>query len=249
MENTTRNHYLHVAYQRANIEAESWQPALGFRANEQILHRVYRYYQAVYFEKPEQFLWAGLARLTGGQVLFGMSNAVKIARDPCVLTQEIVAVAKDIFESLAWQHELFLHDPKQLLAVCKTLESKILHSHPYAECWEKLLSEKTEDIRFGNQMLLENEQRHTIQPHYETIRADAYANRYFRFTRFAMRNIHPHHRRFIFDFPLGDVTRFDGRWRWISHPKGMWPTWVGLSRTERDRLVALPNEDVVRHRW
>ena len=251
MENaaTIRTHYLHLAYQRAGIEEKNWQPALGFRANEQVLHSVYRYYQAVYFEKPDRFLWAGLARLTGGQVLFGMGNAVKIARDPCVLTQEIVAVAKDIFESLAWQHELFLHDPEELLSVCKLLENKNLQSHPYADCWHKLLSEKTEDIRLGNLMLLENEQRHTIQPHYETIRGDAYANRYFRFTRFAMRNIHPHHRRFIFDFPLGDVTRFADRWRWISHPKGMWPTWAGLPQTERDRLVSLSNEDVVKHNW
>ena len=97
MENDTRQIYLQQAYQRAGISAMQWQPSLGFRANEEILHQVYRYYQAVYQEKPDKFLWAGLARLTGGQVLFGMQNAVKIARDPCVLTQEIVAVAKDIF--------------------------------------------------------------------------------------------------------------------------------------------------------
>ncbi|MFN0034707.1 MAG: hypothetical protein ACKVUS_06560 [Saprospiraceae bacterium] len=249
MENASRQHYLDLAYQRAGIEAAAWLPERGFRANEAILNKVYRYYQAVYFENPDKFLWAGLARLTGGQVLFGMGNAVKIARDPCVLTQEIVAVAKDIFESLAWQHELFLRDPEQLILVCRKLETNRLHSHPYAGCWQNLLSHDYEKICLGNKMLLENEQRNTIQPHYEIIRKDGYANRYFRFTRFVMRNIHPHHRRFIFDFPLSDVTRFDDRWQWISHANGMWPTWVGLPQKERDRLVALSNEDVVAHNW
>lgn len=249
MENATRQQYQSLAYQRAEINALEWRPELGFRANEMILNKVYHYYQAIYFENSDKFLWAGLARLTGGQVLFGMSNAVKIARDPCVLTQEIVAVAKDIFESLAWQHELFLRDPAQLILVCKNLNNNDLHSHPYADCWQNLLHFNDEKIALGNKMLLENEQRNTIQPHYETIRKDPYANRYFRFTRFVMRNIHPHHRRFIFDFPLGDVTRFEDRWRWISHPKGMWPSWVGLERKERDRLVSLSNEDVVAHNW
>ena len=249
MENETRHQYLHLAYQRAGIDEQEWQPVLGFRAGEAVLQRVYRYYQAVYFENPDKLLWAGLARLTGGQVLFGMRNIVKIARDPCVLTQEIVGVAKDIFESLGWQHELFLRDPDQLIDVCKTLESNRLHSHPYADCWQHLLSNEYDKICLGNKMLLENEQRNTIQPHYETIRKDNYANRYFRFTRFVMRNIHPHHRRFIFDFPFSDVTRFDDRWRWISHKKGMWTTWVGLEQQERDRLVSLTNEDVVAHCW
>lgn len=249
MENAVRQKHLELAYQRAGIEAAGWKPALGFKANEVTLNKVYRYYQAVYFELPDKFLWAGLARLTGGQVLFGMRNAVKIARDPCVLTQEIVAVAKDIFESLAWQHELFLRDPEQLVSASKQLENNLLFRHPYSDCWQNLRSGDYKKICLGNKMLLENEQFHTIQPHYETIRKDKYANRYFRFTRFVMRNIHPHHRRFIFDFPLGDVTRFTDRWQWISHTKGMWPTWVRLDQKERDRLVALSNEDVIRHYW
>lgn len=237
------------AYERAGFCAKHWDPSHGFSANSLILNQVYRYYQAIYFENPDRFLWAGLARLTGGQVLYGMQNAVKIARDPCVLTQEIVAVAKDIFESLAWQHELFLDDPEQLIEVCNQLPVTNLPVHPYSDCWRLLLSEDRSEIAQGNKMLLENEQKYTIQPHYEAIRKDPYANRFFRFTRFVMRNIHPHHRRFIFDFPFGDVTRFEDRWRWISHKKGMWTTWVSLDRKERDRLVALSNEDVVRHHW
>jgi len=244
-----RRQYRDKAYRRLGLDPAAWQPDAGFRANEHMLQPLYLYYQELYRENPHRFLWAGLARLTGGQVLFGMTNAVKIAKDPCVLTREIVAVAKDIFENLAWQHELFLTDAHLLRSVCEEMDQQQTHRHKYADCWTLISSNVYADICLGNRMLLENEQRDTIQPHYETIRKDRYANRYFRFTRFVMRNIHPHHRRFILDCPFGDVTRFEDRWQWIGHARGMWATWVGLEQGERDRLVGLSNEDVVGHRW
>jgi hypothetical protein len=246
-----RRQYHDQACRRAAIDPALWNPALGFQANRLMLHNLYYYYQKVYFENPACFLWAGLARLTGGQVLYGLGNAVKIARDPCVLTQEIVAVARDIFENLAWQHEAFLDDPDLLVSVWQERERRQLngHRHSYAASWKLVGSADYATVCTGNEMLFENEQRDTIQPHYETIRRDPYANRYFRFTRLVMRQIHPHHRRFIFDLPWGDVTRFPDRWRWISHPTGMWPAWTGLKQSERDRLVGLSNEAVIGHRW
>ncbi|MDX1913680.1 MAG: hypothetical protein SFV22_19450 [Saprospiraceae bacterium] len=247
MEHPIQTTFLQKAYRNAGIDPGNWHPERGFRANESTLERLYLYYQALYFKQPGAFWWAGLARLTGGQVLFGMRNAVRIMRDPCVMTQQIVAVAKDIFENLAWQHELFLHDPELLFQVCETIHTR--HEHPYADCWRLLYSGDAERIGRGNRMLLENEQCHTIQPHYDIIRKDNYARPYFRLTRFVMRNIHPHHRRFIVEFPLGDITRFADRWRWISHPRGMWARWVAAGETERSRLVALSNEAVVKHRW
>ena len=245
----TRQQYLDKAYQRLGVDPADWQPILGFRANEQVLDSLYRYYQQIYQADPARLLWAGLARLTGGQVLFGMRNVVKIARDPCVLTQEIMAVAKDIFENLAWQHELFLVDRDRLAAACAVMDQRQVHPYPYADCWKLIGSNAYESICTGNRMLLENEQHGTIQPHYETIRKDRYANRYFRWTRFVMRNLHPYHRRFIVDCPFGDVTRFQDRWQWIGHDRGMWASWVGLEQAERDRLVALSNEAVVGHHW
>jgi hypothetical protein len=247
MSHSIPSEFLAIAYKNAGIDPEHWRPEAGFRANEAILERLYLYYQALYFQRPDVFWWGGLARLTGGQVLYGMRNAVKIMRDPSALTQGIVAVAKDIFENLAWQHELFLHDPALLQQVCMLDERQ--HQYPYSDCWRHLCSNDPETIGAGNRMLLENEQRNTIQPHYDRIKADNYARPFFRLTRFVMRNIHPHHRRFILEFPWGDVTQFDDRWRWIAHPQGMWARWVAAGEQERSRLVALSNEAVVRHDW
>jgi hypothetical protein len=241
--------YIKQTYLSAGIEEAAWKPELGFRHNRSLLDKLYYYYQELYFKSPEQFLWAGLARLTGGQVLFGMDNLTRIAKDPCVLTQQIMAVAKDIFEGLAWQHELFLEDKTALTAICSKLDEVAPAVHAYSACWQLIDKGDAANISLGNKMLLQNEQQNTIQPHYDTIKKDPYSARYFWFTRFIMRNIHPHHRRFILSQPLGDVTQIKHRWQWIDGPAGMWQTWCNLPQAERDRLVALDNDAVIHHRW
>jgi hypothetical protein len=246
---TTKKEYTHRAYLRLGIPAEAWQPQKGFKANQHIMEAVYYAYQSLYFDNPNRFLWAGLARLTGGQVLFGMNNLTKFIKDPCVLTQEIVAIAKDIFDNLAWQHELFLDDMPLLLEVCKELDKAENAPHNYADCWQLIQQNNAEAIAKGNKMLLENEQHHTVQPHYNRIKSDSYSKPFFACTRFVMRNIHPYHHWFFRDLPFRDVTVFENRWRWISHEKGMWNSWIRLPENERSRLIALSNEAVIRHDW
>ncbi len=246
---TVRTHYTHKAYTRLGVRAENWLPELGFKANLPILDALYYAYQSFYFDNPNRFLWAGLARLTGGQVLFGMGNLTEIIKDPCVLSKEIVAIAKDIYDNLAWQHELFLEDKTLLIAVCEQLDATERAMHKYADCWRLIAKNDVDSIALGNKMLLENEQHNTVQPHYERIKLDDYSKRFFWFTRFAMRNIHPYHLWFFMDLPFKDVTVFKNRWHWISHKNGMWNNWVGLSQNERNRLIGLSNEAVIHHRW
>jgi len=243
------NPYILQAYQNAGINEHDWQPEKGFAANSAIMHKIYVYYQQLYLQMPGQLLWAGLARMTGGQVMYGMKNICRIAKDPCVLTQNIVAVAKSIFERMAWQHELFISDRPALMHACTQLDAYAPAVHSYKTCWETILQNTPEAISKGNKMLLENEQHNTIQPYYDLIKQDSYSARYFRLTRFVMRQIHPYHRRFILRHPLGDVTLFKDRWKWIEGEKGMWQTWCSIDLQERIRLVSLSNEQVIRHDW
>jgi hypothetical protein len=238
--------FITISYRNAGIDPDTWQADKGYRANRVILDKLYYYYQQLYFKSPDKFLWAGLARLTGGQVLYGMDNLVRIAKDPCALTVNITGVAKAIFENMAWQHELFLSDPVLLLEACRQLDTTHTPQYKYEDCWTTIMNGSAGE---GNKMLLKNEQFNTIQTYYDKIRMDAYSKRYFWFTRFVMRNIHPYHTRFIFRFPLKDVTLFEHRWQWIEGNKGMWATWVNCDRTERDRLVGLSNENVIAHKW
>ncbi len=244
-----RKKYTQKAYLRLGIKRDDWQSDLGFKANLPILEQLYYAYQSYYFDCPNRFLWAGLARLTGGQVLFGMGNLTKIIKDPCVLSQEIVAIAKDIYDNLAWQHELFLDDPDLLITVCEQLDLTEFAAHKFADCWRLIAQNDAISIALGNKMLLENEQHNTVQPHYNRIKLDNYSRLYFWFTRFAMRNIHPYHRWFFLDLPFKDVTVFEQRWRWIAHEDGMWNNWIIINQNERNRLVGLSNEAVKKHKW
>jgi hypothetical protein len=244
-----REIYRKKADLRMGCYPEDWQPELGFRANRAPMHQVYYAYQSLYQARPAQFLWAGLARLTGGQVLYGLKNLARIARDPCVMTREIVAIARDIYQNLGWQHELFLDSPDDLIACCKIFDAQTPHLHPYADCWALIEHGDRLQVALGNRMLLENEQHNTVQPHYERIRQDAYSRPYFWLTRLVMRNIHPFHRRFLFDQGLRDVTVFRNRWRWIGRPGGMWDRWAGAAQRERDYLVGLSNEAVTGQAW
>jgi hypothetical protein len=241
--------YIQQSYISAGIDEAAWNPKLGYGPNRAVLDKLYYYYQQLYFKNPKQFLWAGLARLTGGQVLYGMDNLTRIAKDPCVLTQQIMAVAKDIFEKMAWQHELFIADKNMLMQTCRQLDEAHKAVHPYTGCWQLVDTGNAQHIEEGNKMLLRNEQENTIQPHYDIIKKNPYSARYFWFTSFVMRQIHPYHKRFIFSQPFGDVTQIKYRWQWIDGPQGMWHRWCSLPQAERDRLVALDNEAVIHHRW
>ena len=45
--NFVKLQYTAIAYQRLGIDEAQWQPQLGFKANEQILEKLYHYYQAI----------------------------------------------------------------------------------------------------------------------------------------------------------------------------------------------------------
>jgi hypothetical protein len=166
-----------------------------------------------------------------------------------VLTCQIVEIAITIFEKLAWQHELYLADKETLLLAAKMLDESESPSFSYFQIWQKIMDGDAQDVQKANMDLLYNEQNNTIQLHYDIIRKDRYSAKFLWFTRWTMRNIHPYHNRFIVDVPFKDVTIFKHRWHWISHPKGMWQTWIALSDAERKRLISLPTNDIIIHNW
>ncbi len=237
------------SYLRYGINRVEWMPEAGFSANSETMYNIYLVYQKVYSKAPEKFMWMGLARMTGGQVLYGMQNLVRIAKDPCAVTQHIVGIAKDIFERMLWQHDLYLENKPLLFELCDQLNANFPAPHAYKKCWENIDSGKPDLISLGNKMLLENEQHATVQHHYDEARKESYSRIFLFLTRFIMRKIHPYHNRFILNQPLGDVTHFEDRWKWIEGEKGMWKTWANLSPDERNRLINLDNEAIIRHHW
>jgi hypothetical protein len=254
LKNTTENYmdtiitYQQKAYDRLGVSSQNFKPELGYLANQHNMNLMYLYYQQMALLEPK-FLWMALARLTGGQVLWGMNRLVKIAKDPCILTIHIVQIAKDIFEKMAWQHELYITDYELLIITLAENEKVEQSSFSYKKIWETIKNGNAIEIAEANKELLFNEQNNTVQKHYDIIRQDAYSRKFLWLTRFTMRCIHPYHNRFIIDVPIKDVTEFRYRWHWISHTKGMWNSWKNLNDAERKRLIALPNDKIMNHDW
>ncbi len=242
------NNYKHIAYQKLGVAPAAWQASNGFKHNQVILHKVYLYYQQMALAEPK-FIWMGLARLTGGQVLWGMGNLVKIAKDPCAITIHIVQIAIDIFDKLAWQHELYLHKPALLLHVLEAWEHNATSTYKFTDIWYKIAYGTENEIATANYNLLHNEQLNTVQNHYDIIRQDAYSRKFLLLTRFTMRNIHPYHKYFIVTVPFKDVTIFKYRWQWINAPNGMWASWIAIGEKERLRLISLSNLQIIKHEW
>jgi hypothetical protein len=179
------------ALQRAGIAAADWNSANGFAANREYARRVYDYYGRLYAIKPRQLLWAGLARLGGGEVLypgFIVLNAIRrlvdgevlpwLARMPFIrklratanparLEQQLLQIQHDVFADMAWQHEACLEDRLDWLWLA--WQGGLIRSCDFA-AWRSIArNDSPEAIAAANKVLLRREQEYVIQPAYNTI--------------------------------------------------------------------------------
>lgn len=239
--------YRDRAYQRAfgGEAGLGWDPENGFELNRRTIVRLYDYYAGLYTESADRLLWAGLGRLAGAAILSGLDLIVQGGESP--ITRRMVRIGKDIFEDLAWQHEAFLADPVDAIALGFLHDRNVSFDSSYGRAWEQIASGNPANVAAGNRDLLRNEQFTIIQPHYDFLRASEpeFIGRTGAFTR----NIHPYHRDFLTAFPQADIINPDDRWAWIDEPNGMLPKWTVMPPGERQRLVDLPMDTLIRQDW
>jgi len=248
-----RDFYTLRAYQKAFGQKDgSWNPELGFKPNEQIIRRLYDYYQATYKVKSDKFLWAGLGRMAGGAVLGGLLTPG--LPDPSFLSDTMVLIGKAIFLDLAWQHELFLEDPQKAINMAREHDARFPAKTKYEVAWTKIASNTIAEVTEGNRMLLENEQFTIIQPLYDRIKqaSEWFTPLLFSKTSAFTLNVHPYHLPFAESFPTtrnADVTVANDRWEWITKQDGMWDKWIRIPADERSRLADLSMDDLLTRRW
>jgi hypothetical protein len=201
-----------------------------------------------------EFLWAGLGRMAGGPVVGGLDG------DPGFIASNImVRIGRDIFFDLAWLHEAYLDHPSEAIKLGH-LHDRFnrypayfngapgsVHAFPsrsYGAAYNKIT---TGMVSEGNQDLLENEQWSIIQPHYDFLRNGllSLSGLVSPFTN----NVHPYHRAFLVDIPLGNILIAEDRWHWITLTNGMLQRWWDIGVTERTRLVSLPFGDICAGRF
>lgn len=172
-------------------------PTNEFTTNIPYLKAVYGYYEQLFVLYPDQFVWAGMAKMAGAPVYAGLSDA-QVGRTAGgilgplfeVLTNlgvtakikefqtQLMTGNKLIFEDLGWQHRAYVASSIWALEYVNkkdTTSGNELRKVAIAD-WhridEGIQSDQplTEEIVAGNKSLLEREQRRIIQDVYDQIK-------------------------------------------------------------------------------
>jgi hypothetical protein len=191
--------------------------------------------------------------MAGGAVVGGLDTGAAGE----VTERVMIAIGRDIFFDLAWQHEAFL-DGADIVALAGLHDQfatyaqyaddgtvSFVHAEPatsYSDAWSKITSGDAGAIAEGNRDLLHDEQATVVQPQYDFLLQGGQAGLATAFTN----EIHPYHRAFLVDIPDGDIRQFDPRWQWINLANGMFENWGAAGVDERARLLQLPFDQILR---
>jgi hypothetical protein len=244
--------WLNKALVQANLDPGSWRPEKGFSANLVNVQNLYKYYMRL-FNKDENLLWAGMAKLAGGvvyrglrqsQVLLSAAEESELRKlDPVATlgmkygtaTQVILLrMQQAIFSDLAWQHQAYVEGG------LPALEDAYRRGEDVPiEAWRDIASGNRVRVELGNEALLRREQETILQPYYEKIRAiPTIGIMPSLISRLFAESPIPGGEKFTDVVPGGDVTQFKDRWVWIT--SDMLPAYLRLDPEFRRELVNRP---------
>ena len=227
---------------------------------------VYGYYQELYDEKSNDFLWPGLAKLAGAPVYAGLSDmqwgivsspaltglnalAPGLTIAECLLLQDALLVGNDdIYSDMAWQFRAYQasgvwamrYVSDNHLDVASTLDRPIDESD-----WENIFqgdaTSNSSLILSANFLLTQREQQFAVQPAWDQIANVPFGT--FLFDHLAVSPVDKaNDASFETVVPGGNITIFDNnRWLWVSDPTmGIWHDYTGLSPSVQTSDVDTP---------
>lgn len=183
------------AFRSAHIDPAAWDPGLGLTTEgpnptDPIVQSVYQYYGELFAQRPNELLWAGLAKLAGGPVYGGIQDLAYVPGGPPnteFVERKLLEMQKAIFMDLAWQHELYLArgiDGMRAVQNAGLLEDAGAHNADLVDggstnlisAWEDIASGDANRINRGNRVLVAREQDPILQPHYNDLMEAARAH-------------------------------------------------------------------------
>ncbi|GAA5521935.1 DUF4157 domain-containing protein [Aliifodinibius salicampi] len=245
----TPQEWLRRALARAEITMSDWEPSEGFETNRETVMNVYAYYEYLY-QTDSDLLWAGMAKLAGGTVFGAMEQAQSAQRMARAVPQVapiadyysnrlmelLLAMQKDIFLDLGWQHQAYIERGLECL------ESIMAGDNIPIEAWRDIASGESGRVSEGNQALLRREQEEILPPYYDEIQDIPDMDILPQAMSLLSQSPIPSGRSFDEVVEDGDITEFEDRWRWIT--EDMLPKYENLPEEYRSRLVDTPLEQL-----
>ena len=236
----------------AGIDPAKWDPDAGFTFNKSVVERVYAYYTGL-FNQNENLLWAGMAKLAGGEVYRALAvtqttmEAAAMTADQVPTADILIAYAsmvqvrllfgqRAIFDDLAWQHQAFVEAGLPALAALAVP----------LDAWRDIASRDPGLVRRGNKALLRREQEVVLAPFYAAIRDIRDFDQIPERMSAEARSPVPGGKPFREVVPGGDLTVFADRWKWIE--ADMLPVYERLAPGRRRQLVNTPLADLAARR-
>jgi hypothetical protein len=235
----------------AGVDRGNWDTGKSLADNIGNVRAVYDFYQFLYNSDPNEFQWAGLARLAGAEFFSGMEKAYVAAEFPppgviglpgAVVTQAagrateqfLLEGQKRIFSDLAWQHEAYLHGG---IAAMDVLERKYgdQFNSDSVNGWRCIANG---DVSRGNLLLLKREQQVIVQPLYQESGFDNYL--LAQPLSVMAQSPVPEGGGGSFEqyLPGGNIGDFGQRWSYLANDT--WPAWERLAASTASRLVNTP---------
>jgi hypothetical protein len=235
-----------------------------FITNKAYIQNVYAYYEYLYLQKPDLFLWAGLAKMAGGPVYGGMVDAEYLRTGSFVgvgaavlgsatadfFQETLIKGNYDIFDDLAWQFRAY--ETSGIWALRHVDDKRVgepairtFEIGPWNQMWKGEYSSSAEFVRTANINLTRREQEHIVQPAWTIFSTQGVIGLEPLLGVLALSPLKDTvEGADSFTSAVGitaDITAFSDRWKWINDPfDGIWLDWTGLSTQARTGMVTIP---------
>jgi hypothetical protein len=271
----SRQTWTNKALAVAGIKDSDWQPAAGFRQNQDTFQKVYAYYSSLYLA-DNKLRWAAMAKLAGGEVYRGFRDRIvpaeKLGEDLAEMSRGggitvgdvlglgfkayagslgiiLLQMQKAIFMDLAWQHQAYREGGIKALAAAKARGE--LSDELFA-AWQDIDSGVPDRVNAGNVVLLKREQRDVLQGggtggFYGRIQDIPDSDVIPETMSEEAKSPIPRGKPFKEVVPGGDITVFQDRWTWLL--KDMIPAFQQLDEATLQALVKKSLGELADHKF
>jgi hypothetical protein len=241
------------------VDMAGYAIANGFLTNRAYIQAIYAYYAQLFIQRPNTFLWPGLASQAGGPVWGGLSDAEYgqtvvptwifgasiLSGAVALFMQDALMIGnRDIFDDLAWQFRAY--EASGIWALEQTAykgldfpAKKELFLDPWVLIFLGEMGGDVTLIERGNLDLVDREQQYAVAGAWKKIHEEPLVPDWF-LSNLAESPL-ANGASFKTLVPNGNITVFSDRMTWITDPtRGIWTQWMALSPSGRLGTVAAP---------